>query len=396
MRFLFVELSPSGGLFQFSFQLGRSLAVEGHDVEMLTGPRPELTSDVAAFRLTSRLPTWHAGSSRKEAEWLRRPRRALRAVQHVLALVVVLGHVRRTKPQVVFWHPLRFPFDSWFVLLTRRLCPDSAMCMVLHEPRPVVEQRGSGSLHHTGSVTRRSLAAAVARMDVVFVLSDRVRAEVEETYRPRGRVIVIPHGNEDAFLADGEVGPVEATGPRALFFGTWTRYKGIDDLLEAWKVVRQKLPDAELTLAGAVGGDLDYAATTALAASVGGVTLLPGYVALPDVRRLFEEARVVALPYRHANQSGVAHLAQTFSRPVVATDVGDIPHTVRDAEAGLVVPPGDVPALADALVRVLDDPALAGRMGANGRLRLGREASWDDIARTVATAVTEVRPPKRP
>ena len=52
-----VEMSPSGGLFQFAFELGSALAARGERVELWTGPRPELRSTQPAFVVRSVLPT---------------------------------------------------------------------------------------------------------------------------------------------------------------------------------------------------------------------------------------------------------------------------------------------------------------------------------------------------
>jgi glycosyltransferase involved in cell wall biosynthesis len=381
-----VELSPSGGIFQFSFQLGSHLASNGHNVELLTGPEPELASDTIRFRVRSWLPTWHPGSATLDPSWVRRPRRALRAIRHVVALGVVLVRIAYLKPDVVLWHPLRFPIDSWGVVLANRLSRRSAMCIIMHEHRPLAEQRRSGSFYRASPLQRRALQAAVNRMNVIFVLSDRVRQQVVDTWRSPGRVVVIPHGNEDAFLTADHLLPVSSTGQKILFFGTWTRHKGIPSLIEAFRIVRQRAPAAQLTVAGAVGGDVDYNAIERLAVSVGGIHLAPGYVPLSDVRTLFEQARVVAIPYLRANQSGVAHLAQTFGRPVVATAVGDIPESVPHGEAGLIVPPDRPDAMAEALLELLHDPALAGRLGAGGHDRLRREGSWSGIAEKIAEA----------
>ncbi len=62
--------------------------------------------------------------------------------------------------------------------------------------------------------------------------------------------------------------------------------------------------------------------------------------------------------------------AMAAARPVVATPVGGTPELVVDGETGLLVPAGDVDALADALRRLLDDPELAARMGEAGRRRV--------------------------
>ena len=68
-----------------------------------------------------------------------------------------------------------------------------------------------------------------------------------------------------------------------------------------------------------------------------------------------------------------------YGRPVVATAVGGIPQLVEDGRTGFLVPPGDAPALRDALERVLADPALRRRLGDAGRARVSKLCSWDVV-----------------
>ena len=98
-----------------------------------------------------------------------------------------------------------------------------------------------------------------------------------------------------------------------------------------------------------------------------------GYVPVQDVPSYFARARCVVLPYKRSSQSGVAHLAHTLRRPVVATYVGDIPAVVRDGVSGLLVAPDAPDALANALVRLLTDPESARRMGDAGAAPWPRE-----------------------
>jgi D-inositol-3-phosphate glycosyltransferase len=69
------------------------------------------------------------------------------------------------------------------------------------------------------------------------------------------------------------------------------------------------------------------------------------------------------------------------SKPLVSTNVGGLPFLVRDRENGLLVPPMDATALADAMKRLLDSPAEIGEFGRNGRLRVEMELDWKIIAR---------------
>ena len=395
-RIVLVEMSPSGGLFQFGFQLGSHLAREGHEVEILTGPDPELTSRDPRLRITSILPTWHARPQSVEAEWLRKVRRVWRALRHAMALVRLLIHVRSTRPDAIFVHPLRFTIDAWAASALRRASPATALCMVLHETRPLAEGRKAGSLYREESfgdrVLQRALRRAMSSVDVMFVLGEKARAEALEQWSPRCPVRVIPHGDEGVFLAGEPVPAVADTDPVVLFFGIWTRHKGLPVLFEAFATVRRSIPAARLVVAGAVQGDVDFEEMRVLAEQVPGIELRPGYVDMPDVPELFGSARVVVAPYLRGNQSGVVHLAQTFGRPVVASDVGDIAAAVPHRQAGLIVPAGDADALAAALLELLADARLAAELGRGGQERVSTQGSWSEIAKVVSESVTDVLP----
>lgn len=383
MRILMVELSPSGGLFHFTFQLGSHLAARGHSVALLTGPDPELTSQEPRFRVSPTLPTWHAGREASVPAPVHKVRRVFRALLHVRALGSIVGTLVRERPDAMFWHPPRFPVDSLTILLARALAPRTTMAIVLHEPRPLTEQAGREDIYRTNPLVIKPLGAAIRSFDAIFVLGERTKQYTCEIWNPRAEVRIVPHGDEGVFRGDQEVPPVADTRPVVLCFGTLTRYKGIDVLLDAFELVRKEVADAQLTFAGSVSGDFDESTLRERAEAIGGIELDLGYVDMKDVPALFGSARVVAAPYIRASQSGVVHLAQTFARPVVASDVGDIPAAVPDGVAGFVVPPGDPSALAEALVRLLEEPTTADRMGRAGQARLEAEGSWDDVAAVV-------------
>ncbi len=394
-RIVLIEMSPSGGLFQFGFQLGTRLAGEGHEVELVTGPDPELTPREPGLRISSILPTWHARPRGVEPSWLRKLRRVWRALRHALALVRILRHVRATQPDAIFWHPLRFTIDAWLVSACRRVSPGTAFCMVLHEARPLAEGRRDGSLYREESLGDRTLHRALGRamgtLDLVFVLGEKARAEAREQWQLRCPVVVIPHGDEGVFLAGEPVPAVEATEPVVLFFGIWTRHKGLSVLFDAFAAVRDAVPQARLVVAGAVQGDVDFDEVRVHAGRVPGIELRPGYVDMGEVPGLFGQARVVVAPYLRGNQSGVVHLAQTFGRPVVASDVGDIPSAVPHRQAGLIVAPNDVAALAGALEELLTDAELAGKLGRAGQERVSTQGSWAEIAKVVSKSLADVR-----
>ena len=376
-RIALIEFSPSGGLFQFSVQLGEALARAGAEVDVITGPKPELSSREPGCRVRGILPTWHPTAGADAPEWWRRARRGVRAVQHALARLLLLAELVRTRPDAVIWSAWRFPIDAWGVRAVRELLPRAVLGLVAHEPRPVVEQPGREGMYKTSGTS--ALSKAYADLDVAYVLGESAQKVLTDTWPLKARVHVIPHGDEGIFASTPISGAAE-TGPVALSFGTITNYKGTGTLCAAWPLVRAEIPDAELVIAGAVSADVNEPQLRTEVARLAGVTLTTGYIPVPDVPSYFDRARCVVLPYKRSSQSGVAHLAHTLRRPVIATRVGDIPNVVLDGVSGILVPSEDPAALAVALVRLLKDPELAQRMGEAGAQGLAQSASWDEVA----------------
>ncbi|MBB3605189.1 glycosyltransferase involved in cell wall biosynthesis [Mycolicibacterium sp. BK556] len=384
-----VEFPPSGGLYQFSLQLGEALARAGDSVELVTGPSPELGSRELGCRVLSILPTWHPTAGAALPELLRKGRRVIRAGRHTAAWGVLLAHLIRTRPDVVVWSAWRFPSDGWGVRAVRKVIPNALLVLVAHEPRALVEQPGQDGLYKTSPLMTRALGPAYADLDAVFVLGESAKRILLETWPVTAPVHVIPHGDEGIYASATMPSPA-ATGPQALCFGTVTAYKGIDTLFKAWPAVRAQLPDAELMVAGALGPDMDESALRAEVAQLSGVRLELGYIPVSDVASYFAPARCVVLPYKRSSQSGVAHLAYTLGRPVVATRVGDIPVVVRDGISGILVDPDDPDSLAAGLIRLLTDPALAETMGKAGEQSLAG-VSWDEVGTQVLAALSDAR-----
>lgn len=155
-----------------------------------------------------------------------------------------------------------------------------------------------------------------------------------------------------AITGDTPPPPFKKPGePHLLFFGFVRPYKGIEVLLAALPKVVEALPKVHLTVAGewwANTGDPNALIPPDLTAHV---TLINRYVSNEETAALFHSADVAVLPYRSATQSAVVQVAFGFGVPVITTNVGGLPEAVTHEVRGLVVPPDDAAALADALIR---------------------------------------------
>ena len=378
LRIVLVEFSPSGGLFHFSFQMGSALAEQGHEVTLLTGPEPEMSSTVKGFEVVPLLPTWHPGGG-VEPVLLRKVRRLLRGGRHMAAWMQVARFARDTRPDVLQWSEWRFAVDG----LAASAIADrgwARICITLaHSPIPIEEQRAGSGPYRSGRVLYGGLGRGYRAMDGVLVLGRQSRLDLLRAWPELPSVHLIPHGDQRAFAREN---PPDAGGcpEEVLLFGSLTGYKGIDVLLDAFAMVRVERPGASLRITGPVVGDLDVDGVARRASAIGGVEFRPGYIPADEVPGLVGGARVVVAPYTRSNASGVVRLAQTLARPVVVTDVGDLADSVDDGETGFVVPAGNPARLAGAIVRLLEEPELATSMGLEGRRRLFEQSSWEVVA----------------
>jgi glycosyltransferase involved in cell wall biosynthesis len=176
--------------------------------------------------------------------------------------------------------------------------------------------------------------------------------------------------------------------PTALFVGVLERYKAVDVLAEAWRIAALRVPEATLQLVGR-GALADV--PRALVSDLPAQTSWTESLTAPQVACALDDATVLVLPSRSEGLGRVVVEAFCRGRGVVGSRVGGIPDLVEDGENGLLVPPGNAPALADALVRVLSDLSLAQRLGAAGRAAVEPWlATPEDYARRIRELVDEV------
>lgn len=217
------------------------------------------------------------------------------------------------------------------------------------------------------------------RADEIVVHAHHVKQLVLDKYDfSRDRVHVIPHikiGQQEAAWRPALGNPGERT---ILFFGRIWPYKGLEYLIRAEPLITAQVPDAKIVIAGQ--GE-DFSRYRQLMVHPERFIVHNEYISDGQRAELFQQASVVTLPYIEASQSGVIPVAYTFARPVVVTTVGGLPEMVEEGRTGFCVPPRDEKALADAIVRLLKDQALAQQFGSNGNQKINAECSPALVAR---------------
>ena len=136
-----------------------------------------------------------------------------------------------------------------------------------------------------------------------------------------------------------------------LFFGRISPYKGLEYLCEAMKLVQEEIPDVTLTIAGK--GEVNFDIEPYM--QLGCIKIINEYISMPELAELLSLCELSVCPYTDATQSGVLMTCFALRKPVVASAVGGFCEAIENGKSGVLVPPKNVKALADAIISLLND-----------------------------------------
>lgn len=292
--------------------------------------------------------------------------------------------IRRLANQIAAWKPdaMLFPmFYTWNPFLQARLSHIPSVVAV-HDPRP-----------HPGLRDRlfqwlenRSIQRAAR----CLVFSQSLVTELSYRGVPLGKIDVIRLG----LLDYQQTGSILSPNPTAdhnapiilLFFGRITSYKGLDILLKAYQKVHSTYP-IQLIIAG----EGDLRPYRSLLAACRNVQVINRWVPDTEVPDIFQRANIVILPYTSASQSGVIPIAASFGLPVIATRTGGIPEQIEDCQSGLLVEPGSVEQLTEAIERLLEEPDFRNSLGTRLREEYQTKHNWQQTVITIRSALEKAQ-----
>lgn len=245
--------------------------------------------------------------------------------------------------------------------------------------RPCLITEQSGNLHTDVQrhwLTFRLYQWIYRQATVIHAISRFIERSIRQSVPSAPAVTVIPNGIDETAFRDR---PRRSADPNAIVCVARLSWeKGVSDVIEAMPLVLKAWPTARLMI---IGEGPERPALERLIAErrLSGSVRLAGSVAHPVIPERLAQASLFVCA-SHFEGLGIVFLeAQACGLPVVGTDVGGIPDIVIHEETGLLVPPRAPAALAQAILRLKQDPALADRLRQNARQRLPR-FRWSRIA----------------
>ncbi len=390
-----VYMYPAGvaGMAFYSYKLANALAERGLRVTQFVEDQYELENLPIKFTKARVLSGKYTGVNSNQGK--------IRRIVKIIGAYCYNSrkfyyYVKRDSPEVVHLQSFLFYPIEWY-LVNRLRMTDSRIVLTVHNVLPYK--------FYTLRFTKLELMILryiynVA--DKLIVHSENNKQQLLKNFSLESdKVVVIPHGEYSIEKECREVSESEARSRLGvkkkeriiLFFGYIRKIKGLDVLLEAFDQVAERFQDIVLIIAGSVieGQSFDqYRQIMDRMRHGYKVRCFLEYVQFDKIPTFFRPADIVVLPYiEFSAQSGVLHLAQGFGKPVIVTNVGGLPEAVDDHETGLIVPPGDVTRLADALAYLLGNDRLRTTMGQQAQKRATEKFSWNAIAKiTIEKAYT--------
>ncbi|MEO7311267.1 MAG: glycosyltransferase [Chitinophagaceae bacterium] len=264
--------------------------------------------------------------------------------------LIVGRELKKMKPDIIvvrYWLPVMGPCLGTILQRARSNGHTRVVCIadniIPHEKRP-----GDGPF----------TKYFIKPVDAFVTMSERVMADLRtlDNVKPAQQVnhpLYDNFGEPISMFEAREKLSIDSSKKILLFFGFIRKYKGLDLLLEAIAIIKQKslLQNFSLVVAGEFYEEaqpyLDQVKNLDIAELV---DLRTTFIPDSEVKYFLCAADVVVQPYRNATQSGVTPLAYHFEIPMIVTNVGGLPSLVPDGKVGLVAEPNPA-AIADKILQ---------------------------------------------
>jgi len=232
---------------------------------------------------------------------------------------------------------------------------------------------------------RLLMREVAARADIILTVSRSSARDVIEHLRlPAGeadKVLAVPEGVSSRYAPGAtHVGDLKTI----LYVGRFDPYKNVTHLIEAFaRVALNDLPNLRLRIVGPEDSRYPEPRQLARTLRVERLITWSGYVEADELKNAYQQADVMVLPSKYEGFGLPVVEAMACGTPVICSNTSSLPEVAGDA--AILVPPGDVNALADAIRRVFTEPGLAKDLRARGVQQASR-FTWEHAAKETIAA----------
>jgi glycosyltransferase involved in cell wall biosynthesis len=290
----------------------------------------------------------------------------------IVSRLQVIARMQAFRPDVIH---VQEQADALTTSIVRLLGRRRKLVLTVHDPLP---HRGNDSAF--AMLQAPHIRELRDRAEMYHVHGAYCREALLATEWNKKPVVSTAHG---IILVPRAEERMEPEPGRVLLFGRMEEYKGVGVLAQAAEILRSRAVPFRLVLAGR-GPEAERMKT--LAGNHEDIEVIARFLTPAEAVRQFQLAAVVVAPYHDATQSGVVAASFGNGRPVVASRIGGLADSVAHGVNGLLTPPNNPVALADALEQILQRPELRSRLTEGAREAAMTTFSWADVSRTLMQA----------
>jgi glycosyltransferase involved in cell wall biosynthesis len=377
MRIALVD--PSLFTLPYDQALAAGLGALDHDVTLYG--RRLIGDEVSNEKVRLNPQFYRVSESKVVLSWPRAIQLALKGVDHIASMRRLLRSLRQQPPDVIHFQWLPLPLaDRHLLEGFRQIAP---LVLTVHDTNPFNGAPSAG-LQSAG------MAKCLPMFDRLIVHTRQGISRLRAQGLDPARLVLVPHGSLERHPV--EVSEDQFDGRMTLLlFGRIKPYKGLDILIEAFAQLPPSMQkQAQIRVVGRPFMDLDPLLSRVRTLGLEErFELEARFVPDTEVPALFSPGTIVVFPYREIEASGVLSLALAHGRPVIATALGSFSDILCDGKQGLLVPPNDAPALAEALSRMIGNRPFAAQCAIEARALSLTIPSWEDIGRDTTAVYRE-------
>jgi glycosyltransferase involved in cell wall biosynthesis len=227
------------------------------------------------------------------------------------------------------------------------------------------------------------------RADRVITVSECSAREIERLMGVNADRIRVVYNGVDTDVFRGDEDLTKKSNSLIFVGNTEDRKKGIKYLLQAIKMLENECP-VKLTIIDGGAPEPQYVPALMQEINLNGRVTFARRLSGDDLVRWYSAADIAVVPSMFEGFGFPAAEAMACEVPVIAFSAGALPELVADGETGLLVPPADVPALAAAIKKLVQDNELRLRMAKEARKRVERMFNWEKAAKQILDVYQEV------
>jgi D-inositol-3-phosphate glycosyltransferase len=311
-------------------------------------------------------------------------RRFLRAIEYPLDLIVLLIYTLVKRMKVVHFIWIISPrLDYWLIRLLQ--LTGRRVIYTAHNPFP----------HEPKAGDIRKYCRIYQKVDHIIALTHYTRNEITAHCGISAeKISVLPHGDYEALFSQYSLNNNLAkevrqkAGNRKIiaFLGHIRPYKGLEVFVNAFELIKQRMPESFFLVAGSVlvGDQKEWEEKLTQSCNSDDLWTDLRFVPVEDIKAYLSVIDVLVQPYISASQSGNTAMAYAAGVPVISTNVGGLAEMTEDGKTGYIIAPSSPEAIADAVNKCFKNDNYE-KLSRNARRAAVEQFNWEKIAQqTVA------------